>query len=362
MPHTIDNPGGGDCAFYAFAIGLIAEIQKQVKETGQSPLFDKWVAQGLKGVTLDNIKEFELTEESHSHAKRPLLDTLQLSLRHISAEETKQDLLKQAQREDATADFMTLVEGTSIFHQFMELVKESAKDNPDYATLSKFNELALSSEAQKLALETAKLVGREIVKQNPQSEQERDKIENIVVKGQLIRDIYDGQSFKDTSVIIEAVDAVKMPGHWGTHSNLKEVAQAIGVNLKVTGQTDGVMIPTQPTIQLNNIGNAHWTTEVQGTAPAKTSTRSKSSYHSMVKSFDVMPERASFIEEHAHTVRSEHQDSYKQELNDLLDKEDDIHKKAEAAIKKEEAGESLSDEELAYKLQDEEFRNASFKR
>lgn len=35
MSYSIDNPGGGDCGFYALAIGLISIIQNEYKLHGK---------------------------------------------------------------------------------------------------------------------------------------------------------------------------------------------------------------------------------------------------------------------------------------------------------------------------------------
>ncbi|EHL31589.1 hypothetical protein [Legionella drancourtii] len=53
--------------------------------------------------------------------------------------------------------------------------------------------------------------------------------------------------------------------------------------------------------------------------------------------------------------------AYKQEIASLIKNRHSIFTQANAAIKKEEAAQPLSDEELAAKLQAEEFRNAGFK-
>ena len=42
VPKTVDNPGSGNCAFYAFAIGLINIIQYE-NQTGTCSTFNKWV-------------------------------------------------------------------------------------------------------------------------------------------------------------------------------------------------------------------------------------------------------------------------------------------------------------------------------
>lgn len=45
MAQTINNPGGGDCGFYAMAIGLVDCIQREYQQNKSSKTFDRWQAQ-----------------------------------------------------------------------------------------------------------------------------------------------------------------------------------------------------------------------------------------------------------------------------------------------------------------------------
>ena len=57
----IDNPGGGDCAFYAFAIGLIDIIQEENYYLCTT-MFDRWKALDPSTSALfDEIKVCDLT-------------------------------------------------------------------------------------------------------------------------------------------------------------------------------------------------------------------------------------------------------------------------------------------------------------
>lgn len=47
MSFRIDNPGGGDCGFYAFAIGLIHVIQHEYYANGKSNTFNRWKMKDL---------------------------------------------------------------------------------------------------------------------------------------------------------------------------------------------------------------------------------------------------------------------------------------------------------------------------
>ena len=79
---SIDNPGLGNCAFYAFAIGLIDIIQEE-SLYGCRNMFDRWadLDPSISGL-YDNIKACELSTDRVG--KTPMLDELQRSLRTIS--------------------------------------------------------------------------------------------------------------------------------------------------------------------------------------------------------------------------------------------------------------------------------------
>lgn len=369
MPYVVDNPGGGDCGFYALAIGLIDNIKKQAKSSGTSPLYNQLKALTDVDVSLEDITSFTLHRRSSDQKSLEVLSKLQLSLRHIAAETVKDDLLAKIQREQQT-DSTTLVEGSIVFIQFSELVQAYKKSqSPNLTEIQKFNELALSPTIQALAKRTATELNQKLEGKTDFAEIHR--IETAFVKKAFKQDIYDGHQFKSNSIILKGIDAVKVPGRWGTHNNLKMVADALHVNFRVNGFEDGVDLPGQPTVRLNNLHNAHWTTTVSGTAPevkthktAKGPTapvvhktkKTKTSYHTMTDKLDLDAKKESVIETMAHHASPGKQDSVREEVRQLLEKADDIHDAAEKAREKEAQGGELTDEELAAKLQDDAFR------
>lgn len=91
MDVEIDNPGGGDCAFYALAIGLIYLIQQEAIYKCHD-VFDRWVAAN------PSIKQFyqqmlqvDLQQETYLK-KSNMLYQLQKSLREISFKVQLQEL------------------------------------------------------------------------------------------------------------------------------------------------------------------------------------------------------------------------------------------------------------------------------
>ncbi len=274
MPITIDNPAGGDCGFYAFAIGLIEIIQKENQQAdGNCPTFILWQQNGLNDASLKDLLEVDLNalRKAPRSYKSDLLNTLQMSLRSISAQAIITDLKDKISKEQLEPDYKTVVEGASLYVHFMELVQEYLKKRPSYAAISamgKFNELAMSAEVKQLARETAD--GLSIKFQGVEEFEERQKIENHYVKEVIIKDVT-----KPDSLILKAVGIIKAKGRWATHDNLKEVAAKLVVNLHVTDTNDGDQLVGRPTVSLTNHYNAHWTTQVNDIEPVLKSSLSE---------------------------------------------------------------------------------------
>lgn len=259
MNYEINNPGGGDCGFYAFAIGLIRIIQNECTTEKTSPTFDKWVENGLVGVTLEQLLKVDL----HSLRKAPgtyetnLLSHLQLALRNIVAESSKNDLNARIKYEKTIKDFFaekrTDIEGSSIYSKFSELVTAYMVRSTLHADFSKFNELALSPEVRILAQETARSLKPLLETEKTFARQQ--VIENSHIKKEFIRDINSGHS-----CILRGVDSIKEQGRWATHTDLNVIAAALNVNLVVTDRNNGKLKYTSTVTLRHN--NSHWTTTV----------------------------------------------------------------------------------------------------
>lgn len=264
MP-KINNPGGGDCAFYAFAIGLIDIIQKEYQDNNDSPTFNKWQNLGLDGVSVNELLQTDLCDFSKSPRKDAnfILSKLQLSLRLISVNASKDDLLDKIRRESQTTGNTSYIESSPIYGKFMELVKAHIQQIPSRRTLKemgKFNELALSPACVRLAQTTAKSL--EPILKN-KSFAEIQLIENRCVKQALLKDVISDEKINTHSAILMAIGIINMKGRWGTHSDLKEIAAKLDVNLCVDNTLNGAMVIGLPTVLVNNHGNAHWTTTIE---------------------------------------------------------------------------------------------------
>ncbi|HHT0594345.1 TPA: hypothetical protein ACTXXA_002746 [Legionella anisa] len=257
----IDNPGGGDCGFYAFAIGLIDIILKEYALTGKSKTYDQWKSQGLHHVSLQEILDIDLNELYHSpgNYKKELLFKLQMSLRTIACNIYKNEPINRIITEAVLKDGRANIEATPIFCKFMELVDFFLGIGDSLAKISQFNELALSREVQELAIETAHSLAPLLT---DKSEKEARRIQNARVKAVFLKDIVIDRKANPDSIILKGMDKIKEKGRWATHYDLKEIADQLHVNLHVVGKENGRDKPSYPVITLYNMGNSHWTTKV----------------------------------------------------------------------------------------------------
>ncbi|KTD40421.1 hypothetical protein [Legionella parisiensis] len=391
MPFRIDNPGGGDCGFYAFAIGLIATIQKEHEDSKNSKTFAKWQKKGLNNVGLQEILDIDLNQlyESPYTYKKETLLKLQMSLRSISATAYKYDLFEKIAQ--AKRNGSTQVESSPVYHKFMELVHYYLKEEQEESALDKikqFNELALSPEVLDLAKKTSKSLAPKLIG----SFQENEPIENAHVKEALLADVLSGGKENPRSVILKGIEKIKEQGRWATHSDLKEVADQLEVNLYVTNELNGKPMKGCPTIVLNNEGRSvHWTTTVEelpqpkalpiekrierpkSTEETYTSSKDHESSKTRESSKDretqviaatvstqINEDKAERYQQHVKTLMVTASDprffaSVQKRIENLdkLDKEE--------ALKNEHGVQIESDEDFAIRLQEAEFRRANLK-
>ncbi|STY29980.1 Dot/Icm T4SS effector [Legionella wadsworthii] len=268
----IDNPGGGDCGFYALAVGLIDIIQKQHALTETSTIYQHWKVQSPGLVDLEEILGIDLNElytSSGNYKKehRELMFKLQMSLRSIACNIYQNEPIFRLSAEDVLQDERGKIDSTPIYCKFAEIVDfylDRGKDS--LAKISQFNELAFSPEVRRLAEETAKVIEARIKNKGAK---EAQKIEKDYIKEVLVRDIILNKEANPDSIILKGVEKIEEQGRWATHYDLKEIADQLHVNLHVVGQMDGRDNPLYPTVTLYNEGNAHWTTSIQRLPKAK---------------------------------------------------------------------------------------------
>ncbi|VEB39004.1 hypothetical protein [Legionella cherrii] len=360
MPYRINNPGGGDCGFFAFAIGAIKDIQDEYALYGKSATYDQWIRKGLLGVSLQELIDFDLNRlyESPYHYKNELLSTLQMSLRNIAADAYTIDLLNRIRTEAVSKDEETLIEGSPVYHKFMELVRfYLGKEKNNLAEISKFNELALSPQVTTLAENTARSLQPKLTAK-PLSEAETNTIENAHVKEALLKDVMQGDRVNPGSVILKGVEKIKEQGRWATHGDLKEIAVQLNKNLYVEGQLNGDPDPRLRTIVLNNEDNAHWTTQIEQLPPKRQELK-KEEAPSVAKEEEVISASVS------KPINAEKADGYQQHVNDLIHavSTQGLFSQVKNKINVEdidtaEALKGESDEDFAKRLQEAEYRRA----
>lgn len=264
MAYTINNPGGGDCGFYAFSIGLIEIIQAEHKLKGTSRTFERWRDKGLVGVSIQDILDFDLYQlyQTPQRYKKEQLFLLQMSLRNITVLANKEDLLNKISAEKSSKDGTSQIEGTVIYGKFMELVQFYLKKaDATLHHIRQFNELALSPQVVELAKKTAESLRQKL--KETRSFATAQKIENDYVKKVVLQDVLLEDKVNPDSLILKGAERIKAQGRWATHTDLNEVAAQLEVNLHVVSKINGEPIPEHPTVTLHNQSNSHWTTSVK---------------------------------------------------------------------------------------------------
>lgn len=251
----IDNPGGGDCAFYAFVIALI-NIIKEEHVYKNRLMFNRWIE-------LDPSIAEHFTAICSFDFDRPdneLLYQLQRSLRTIT-HFSQLDELKRAcsDRENYTdpKNMYKVIVGNSIYVKFVEFYYDPYTD-------ARFNEFADSDKMFNEIL----TIDRNQVKEN---------FEHLVLVPKFVSLIY-GEGIRPQSVtldrnpmdgspVVEAMGAITEDAFWGTHLNLDYLAKAFGVNFHPLKNLQPLQefndIPGLHTVTINNVDNVHWTTKVE---------------------------------------------------------------------------------------------------
>ncbi|CEG58449.1 hypothetical protein [Legionella fallonii] len=251
----VDNPGGGDCAFYAFAIALI-NIIKEENVYKNKKMFERWVA-------LDpSIAEHfgAICSFNFNRPNNELLYQLQRSLRTIThfsqLNELKRACCDPENYTDPNNPYKIIV-GNSTYIKFAEFYYNLQTD-------ARFNELADSDAILRAILR----IKRGDVREN---------FEHLILVPVFLSLIYGGGVAPKSitldrlpinrAPVVEAMAAITQDAFWGTHLNLDYLARAFEVNFHPLEN----LVPVQEfkgdvrgrhTVTINNVNNAHWTTEV----------------------------------------------------------------------------------------------------
>ena len=246
----IDNPGRGNCGFYAFAIGLI-NIIKDENAYSSKQMFNRWVA-----LNPEIKNEFNaIINFNFQTPDNDLLNRLQSYLR-FTLYHHKLNELKSACAYNNAADNYTKLTANSIFTNFAALYyKVPANIDPSY------NEFARSP----LIKEAIASLGTLTVNK-----------ENTALVPLFIELLYGKVDFKtltedsyplDTSPILGLLQQITADFEWAQHLDLDYLSRAFQLNLHIldNGKPRWAFkdTPGLHTIALNNENNSHWTTQVK---------------------------------------------------------------------------------------------------
>lgn len=246
----VDNPGSGDCAFYAFAIGLINIIQEENSYKNMR-MFERLVAFDESLLDqFDAIIRFDFDAPN-----KGLLTQLQMTLRlldyHYRLNELKVACAKPEQ------DYAQLV-ANSNFINFAALYYRNSQDiDPRY------NEFANSAAVKRAvaAIDRSKV---------------RENYEHLTLIPLFLSLMY-GTHVKPDSITKETLPSADSPiilsmsyitreAYWGTHLDMDYLARAFEVNLHIYRNAQPIQefhdVPERHTITLINQRNAHWVTEL----------------------------------------------------------------------------------------------------
>ncbi|BCA94532.1 hypothetical protein TUM19329_08930 [Legionella antarctica] len=243
----IDNPGKGNCGFYAFAIGLIHIIQEESTYKNKT-MFERWLALDSSLLNrYDALRDFKF-----DHPDIALLNHLQSSLRLITHHGQLEELKSACT--DPANDYQVLV-GNSTYIKFAEFYYDRAVDR-------RFNEFAASSEIGS-AFKKFKL---EVI----------PNYEHLTLVPLFLSLIYGTDvnpksitletNPSDQSPVISAMGSITQDYFWGTHHDLNFLANIFKVNFHPL--ENGVArfpftdLDDRPIITINNKNNIHWTTQI----------------------------------------------------------------------------------------------------
>lgn len=272
MYFSVDNPAGGDCAFYAYAIALIDIIKHEFhKNPVQSKTFDRWC--GARSA----IKNYEgaIRSFDYDHQDDEVLLILQKSLREIVFSHQYKELLAL----DAAQDIILATIQQPVFCKFSEIFWHfylGSDLDPNY------NVLSSSVDVKKFAKAASVHCEKTIPAKEYSSREHNERINTYLAK-LFSHEIY-GPNYQDQSqrclqtesIIIQALGRVmvdremaKRKGvscYWGTHGDLNILSEAFAVNLHylVNGKKMQHFedIPSRAVAIIDNLDNAHWITRI----------------------------------------------------------------------------------------------------
>lgn len=277
MPH-LDNPGGGNCGYYALAISLIDIIKQELAQQSNRTLdhLNRLLAPPLNRTQFLDFDLAQYANNPYSY-RRDFLDSFQTSLRNIAVQGYINSINETAGTERLRhAENLSLVDGNETFSKFMSIVRARLFNSA--VEHAQFNELNGSPEVNTLANRVL-----EAFRATPglqRLDRHRQDQELIKMAKRIFIDdtVNDAAEIKPDSIIITAMrNTITRNGYWATHDHLRMIAAQVQVNLNINGINCGSNQPGIPNVVLNNSRNVHWTTDVQSIAESRLSESRSSS-------------------------------------------------------------------------------------
>lgn len=270
---SINNPGLGNCAFYALATGLIHIIQEENSGNNRE-LFDHWLAleehfqlQATIDTLYPRICAFNIEESKRTREDRELLDILQKALRELLFKSQQEELEQVCSN---PGDDYTRLRSNSQFSDFAAVYHE------DINRIRNYNEFASSAiilrEIRALKAKHDRLL-RELRESDDTVEEIPFEQINLDLQSLFLRLLYGKEvslptdiPFSEDSPIIMGMKKITQNYTWGSHSHLDSLARTLRVNLHylVNGQATQPFkdIPNQHCITIDNQNNLHWVTRI----------------------------------------------------------------------------------------------------
>ncbi|MGL6036668.1 MAG: hypothetical protein ACRC0B_05785, partial [Legionella sp.] len=268
----IDNPGAGNCGFYAFAIGLIHIIQQE--DPLLAPVFRQWcklvpnlTQYHVGAAAIESMhKQLLLFDFKRSDKNTALLNHLQMGLRNCLYENRVRDLKLALtdpgfNNNNITAN-STYLDFASVFYGQSNAIDRSAGNNI----------FADSAELVKQITAARNLIERS----DGELDDEFDKkltnesvacfIRSLYGADATLEQITADKAFAPELLAVQALANIKQDRIWATSQDLQKFASLFNVNYYMIINGAPFQVNTNednlPTITLNNVRSVHWQTQI----------------------------------------------------------------------------------------------------
>jgi hypothetical protein len=214
-----DNPGGGDCAFYSFAMGLINIIQQEHRQ-GRQDHYLRWCQLD------ERVRPYyeQMLRFDFKSLDRSLLTSLQQSLRHCLIQQYQQRLICAAESYSSTTtqSVLSLVLYTHFVDRLHRVVRDRACNllfEPDCASM-------MNDFSAKVALKIREY-------KRPVTEVMRETAELIVFTEDIFIQDAEGHFHVNPASRLFAAVQRKISAHWwGTEEDMIYLAKAFATDIE----------------------------------------------------------------------------------------------------------------------------------